>query len=193
MEYMKRIYYLIIAAILLTNCAVLSELPTEQPSVQGVNNLEKSAETTPQVKPEPKIVIQDELLNGPPENPRFVIAQPTVVDAAEQVITRSIKRQLLRLGYVEAASRDDANVVIWYSYYSEQTGTRYVGQATDIWGEQLEPVPVNDLSTILLVSFKVQIISLLESRRIWRKFLSNTSQSKPRARLQHPGKCRKES
>ena len=169
MKCMERILYIITAAILLTSCAVI----TEKPGTQDVVNLEKSAEATSQVDPEPKIVIQSELLNGPPENPLFVIAQPAVVDAAEQAITESIKRQLLSLGYVEAASRDDANVVVWYSYYSAQTGTRYVGQATDVWGEQLAPVAVNDLSSILPVSFTVQIISLQESHfpgqviRIW--------------------------
>lgn len=161
---MKRILTLTIVAILLTSCAVPSEQPTQQTDVQDVDKLKKSSETTLQVKPEPTIVIQDEILDAPPENPRFAIAQPSAVDTAEQKITESIKRQLLRLGYVEVASRDDANVVVWYSYYSEQTGTRYVGQATDIWGEQLAPASVNDLSSILPVSFKVQIISLQESR-----------------------------
>ena len=165
---MERILCLVITAILLTSCAVRPE----QPRVQD--------ETTPQVKPEAKIVIQDELLNEPPENPRFVIAQPLAVDAAEHTITKSIKRQLQHMGYVEAESRDDANVVIWYSYYSEQTGTRYVGQAADVWGEQLVPTDPSSInkspigiSTIMPVSFKVQIISLQESRfpgqviRIW--------------------------
>lgn len=161
---MKRILTLTVVAILLTSCAVPSEQRTRQAGVQDVDKLAKSAETTLLVKPEPKIVIQDDILDAPPENPRFAIAQPATVDIAEQKITESIKRQLLRLGYVEAASRDDANVVVWYSYYSEQTGTRYVGQATDIWGEQLAPASVNDLSSILPVSFKVQIISLQESR-----------------------------
>ena len=161
---MKRILTLTIVAILLTSCAVPSEQPTQQTDVQDIDKLKKSSETTLQVKPEPTIVIQDEILDAPPENPRFAIAQPSAVDIAEQKITESIKRQLLRLGYVEVASRDDANVVVWYSYYSEQTGTRYVGQATDIWGEQLAPASVNDLSSILPVSFKVQIISLQESR-----------------------------
>ncbi|MDX1812247.1 MAG: TonB C-terminal domain-containing protein, partial [Gammaproteobacteria bacterium] len=150
----------VVAAILSTSCA-----STEHSRVQIVDK---------PPKPEPKIVVQDEILNVPPENPRFVIAQSPAVDNAEQTIAESIKRQLLRLGYVEAASRDDANVVIWYSYYAEQTGTRYVGQPTDIWGEQLMPVAVydpnaidtstNDINTIKPVSFKVQIISLEESR-----------------------------
>lgn len=157
---MKRILILTIVAILLASCAVTPE----KPGVQGVDKPKKSVETTPQVKPEPEIVIQDELLNEPPENPRFIIAQPPAVDAVEQALTESIKRQLLRLGYVEAASRDDANVVIWYSYYSERTGTRFVGQAADIWGEQLVPVTVSDLSSILPIAFKTQIISLQESR-----------------------------
>ena len=171
---MEKIFYVVIAAILLTSCAI----PPEQFRVQNVDNSQKTTEATLQVKPEPKIVIQDELLSDPPEYPRFAIAQPPVVNAAEHTIAESIKHQLLRLGYVEAASRDDANVVIWYSYYSEQTGTRYVGQATDVWGEQLVPVAVSDnspinMSTVMLVSFKVQIISLQESRfpgqviRIW--------------------------
>ncbi|WP_455209570.1 TonB C-terminal domain-containing protein [Kaarinaea lacus] len=167
---MNRILYLVIASIFLTSCAVRSG----QPGAQDIDNLKKSAEVTSQVKPEPKIVIQDELLNEPPENPRFIIAQHPAVDAAEQSITESIKRQLLRLGYVEAASRGDANVVVWYSYDSEQTGMRYVGQAVDVWGEQLAPVAVSDplsinkspidISVILPVSFIVQIISLQESR-----------------------------
>jgi hypothetical protein len=180
MEYMKRILYLLIAAIFLISCAV----QPGQPAVQDVDYREKSAESTSQVKPEPKIVIQGELMNEPPENPRFAIAQPPAVDAVEQTIVESIKRQLFRLGYVEAKSRDDANVAVWYSYYSEQTGTRNVGQAADIWGEQLAPVAVSDpnaidkstiakstidistreLNTIVPVSFKVQIISLQESR-----------------------------
>ena len=176
---MKRILYLAMVAIFLTSCAVRPE----QPDVQDIDNLEKSAETAPQVKPESKFIVQDELLNEPPENPRFVIAWNPAGNAAEHTITESIKRQLLSLGYVEAESRDDANVVIWYSYDSEQTGKRSVGQAADVWGGQLVPVAVsdplsinkspNDISTILPVSFTVQIISLQESRfpgqviRIW--------------------------
>jgi hypothetical protein len=160
MKFMERILYLMIAAILLVSCAV----PPEQSRVQDIDKQVKSAEATPQVKPEPKIVIQDEILDAPPENPRFVIAQPPAIDAAEQMITESIKGQLLRLGYVEAASRDDANVVVWFSYYSEQTGTRYVGQAMDVWGEQPATVAVPDFSTVMPISFKVQIVSLQESR-----------------------------
>ena len=150
-----------VAAILLTSCAVQPEQPRAQ------------ADATPQTKPEPKIAIQDELLNEPPENPRFVIAQPLAFDVVEQAITESIKRQLLRLGYVEAESRDDANVVVWYSYDSTQTGMRVVGQATDVWGGQPLPVAISDLSSVMPVSFTVQIISIQESRfpdqviRIW--------------------------
>ncbi|MCI0505128.1 MAG: TonB C-terminal domain-containing protein [Gammaproteobacteria bacterium] len=167
---MERILYLVIAAILLAGCAISSE----QPHLQDVDSLQKSTEAMPPAKPDLKIIIQDELLNEPPENPRFAIAQPPAVDAVEQTIVESIKRQLLRLGYVEAESRDDVNVAVWYSYYSEQTGTRYVGQAADVWGDQLAPVAVSDpisinkslidISSIMPVSFKVQIISLQESR-----------------------------
>jgi len=132
--------------------------------VQDIDKSKKSAEATPQVRLEPKIVIQDEILDAPPDNPRFVITRSPAIDAAEQTIAESIKAQLLRLGYVEASSRDDANVVVWFNYYSEQTGTRYIGQATDVWGEQLLPVVVSDFSTVMPISFKVQIISLQESR-----------------------------
>jgi hypothetical protein len=168
-----------IAVILLASCT----MHPVQLRVQAVDKLEKPAETTPRLKPESQIVLQDELLNEPPENPRFVVAHSSAGDLAEQSITESIKRQLPRLGYVEAESRDDANVVIWYSYDSAQTGMRYVGQAKDVWGEQLKPVAVSDssaisrstidISTIVPVSFKVQVISLRESRfpdqvtRIW--------------------------
>jgi len=162
---MKRILCLYIAVILLTSCAV----NPGQPGAQDVDSSDKSAETTPEPTSEPKNAFQDELLNEPPENPRFVIARLSGSDAVEQTITESIKRQLLRLGYVEAASRDDANVVVWYSYDSEQTGMRYVGQAADVWGEQLAPGAASDhsnidISAVMPVSFKVQIISLQESR-----------------------------
>jgi len=147
---MKRIPALVIAAILFTGCTVAPE----KAPVQAV---EKST------KPEPKIVLQDELLNEPPANPRFVIAKASASDAPDQAIAESIKQQLQGLGYVEAASRDDANVVIWYSYDSQQTGLRQVGQASDVWGEQLEQLAVSDPNTIMPVSFKVQIISVQES------------------------------
>jgi len=160
---MNRILYIVIFAILLAGCAVLPG-QTVAPEVDNRNETPpKSVDAAPQVKPEPKIVIQDEIMRVPPENPRFSIAQSPAVDATERVLTEAIKEQLLRLGYVEAATRNDANVVIWYNYYSEQTGTRYVGQATDIWGEQLGPVAVSDPNSITPLSFKVQIISLQES------------------------------
>lgn len=155
---MERFLTLFVAAILLTSCAV----SPEQSGGQGADGGEKPTETSAQT-PEPKNVLRDELLNEPPENPRFVVVRPSGTDTAEQEINESIKRQLLGLGYVEAESRDDANVVVWYSYSSEETGMRRVGQATDVWGEQLEPL-VSDLSTVRPVSFKVQIISLQESR-----------------------------
>ena len=153
---MEKILSLIIAAILLTSCAVTPK----QVQVQDVDN---------QVNPEPQIVVQDELLNEPPENPRFVVAQSPDGSVVEQLMTESIKQQLLRLGYVEAESRDAANVVVWYRYDSKQTGVRHVGQAKDVWGEQLDPVTeadaaTIDVSTIKPVSFTVQIISLQESR-----------------------------
>lgn len=157
---MKRIIPLIIAAILLNACAPGSN----QVRVQATDNLEQSTEARPQVKPQPSIVIEDELLNAPPENPQFVIAQVAAANTGEQAITESIKQQLLRLGYVEAQSRDDANVVVWYSYHSKQTGLRQVGQAMDTWGEQLEPLALSDLSAVIPESFKVQIVSLQESR-----------------------------
>jgi hypothetical protein len=157
---MKRILYLLIAAILLTSCAVTSD----QHGVQAVDQPEKSVSTTPQAKPEPNIVFQDELLNEPPENPRFVIAQSPISGAAEQMMLDAIKRQLLRLGYIEAQSRDDANVVVWYRYDSKQTGMRHIGQASDVWGDQLATAAVSDADTIKPVSFAVQIISLKESR-----------------------------
>jgi hypothetical protein len=167
---MERILSLLVGVFLLISCAVIPE----QPRVQVADNLEESAQTVAQPKPEAKIVVHDELLNEPPENPRFIIAQPPERDAAEQSIRESIKSQLLRLGYVEAQSREDANVVIWYRYDSEQTGMRYVGRAKDVWGEQFESVAAaSDLSTVMPVSFTVQIISLQESRfpgqviRIW--------------------------
>ena len=144
---MKRILSLAIAAILLTSCAVAPK----QADKQNVDQPSKS---------EPRIVLQNELLNEPPENPRFVIAQPSVVNVAEQALTESIRQQLLRLGYVEAQSRDDANVVVWYSYDSKQTGMRQVGQGRDAWGEQLAPVAVSDPVAIIPLAFKVQIISL---------------------------------
>jgi len=148
---MDRIFSLVFAAILLISCAV----QPEQARVQDVN---KTAD------PQPEIVLQDELLNEPPENPQFVIAQSPIVDSVEQVMTDSIKRQLLHLGYVEAQSRDEANVVVWYSYDSKQTGLRQVGQAADVWGEQLASVTVPEASTVMPVAFKVQIVSLQESK-----------------------------
>lgn len=157
---MKRIITLVIVAVLLNACASGSH----QARVQATDNLEKSTEARSQVKPQPSIVIEDELLNAPPENPQFVIAQVAAASTAEQAITKSIKQQLLRLGYVEAPSRDDANVVVWYSYDSKQTGLRQVGQAKDTWGEQLEPLALSDLGAVIPVSFKVQIVSLQESR-----------------------------
>ena len=167
---MIRILTLAIAVILLTSCAVA-------PDKAPVQVVEKST------KPEPKIVLQDELLNEPPENPLFVIAQPSGSDAPDQVIAESIKQQLLGLGYVEAASRDDANVVVWYSYDSQQIGLRQVGQAADVWGEQLAPMAVSDPTTIMPVSFKVQIISLQESKfpgqiiPVWQGEWSSTAPS----------------
>ncbi len=170
MECMGKILYILVTAILLTSCAV----GPKQPRVQAIDKPAKTTKSTVQANSQPRIVIQDELLNEPPENPRFVIAQPPVVDEPEHTITESIKRQLLRMGYVEAESRDDANVVVWYSYDSAQTGLRHIGQAKDAWGEQPGPAdgsvstanhksPV-DVSTIKPVSFIVQLISLEESR-----------------------------
>ena len=152
---MEKIFSLIIAAILLTSCAV----SPKQTQVQDVDK---------PIIPEPEIVVQDELLNEPPEKPQFVIAQHSSGNVVDQTMTESIKQQLLRLGYVEAESREAANVVVWYRYDSKQTGERHVGQAKDVWGEQLEPVAVSDpatidISTIEPVSFTVQIISLQES------------------------------
>ena len=143
---------------MLTSCAATSE----QASVQD--------EVSLPTKPEPKILLQDELLNAPPNEPRYVIAQPAV-DAGEhfiieQTITDAMRRQLGQLGYAEAESRDDANVVVWYSFESEQTGKRLVGQANDTWGEKVEPVSganTFDASSVQPVAFNVEIISLKES------------------------------
>lgn len=156
---MERILYLLIAVILLSSCAISSQ----QPRVQEADEQAKPADATPRVKSAPEIVIQGELLNEPPENPRFIIAKPAVTNSVEQSMTDSISRQLMRLGYVEAQSREDANVVVWYRYDSEQTGLRQVGEAGDVWGDQLETVAVTDPTTIAPVAFTVQIVSLKES------------------------------
>jgi len=160
---MNRILYLVFFAILLAGCAVRSGQPNVIEVDSQADKRQTSVEVAQQVKPDQKVVIRDEIMRVPPENPRFFIAQSPAVVATERLINKAIKEQLTRLGYIEAASRDDANVVIWYNYYSEQTGTRYVGQATDIWGDQLAPVAVSDASIITPLSFKVQIVSLQES------------------------------
>jgi len=145
---MKTIFYLVIIAILLASCA-------QQPRMQRVDN---------PANPEPKVVIHDELLNEPPEQPRFIIAQPRAVDTVTQIISESIKIELQRLGYAEATSRSDANVVVWYRYDSVQTGQRHVGQAADVWGDQSVPGAVSDISRIRPAAFTVQLVSLPESQ-----------------------------
>jgi len=162
---MRRILNIVIAVIWLASCAVG---PARSP-MQAIDNSEKY---------KPNIVLQDDLLNEPPENPRFIIAQSPTAGAVEQAIEQAIKQQLQHLGYAEAASRDNANVVVWYSYESKQTGMRVVGRATDPWGERLMPLAVTDesrtdLGRIKPMLFSVEFISLQESNfpdlvmRIW--------------------------
>lgn len=181
---MERITYawLVIAAILLAGCTV----DPERPRVREGDHPKKSTATTQAVETAPRTLVRDKLLNEPPENPRFLIAQRPAVDAVEQPVTDSIKRQLLNLGYVEADTRDDANVVVWYSYESEQSGIRNVGQPADIWGEQLAPVSIVDLSAIVPGSFTVQIISLQKSHfpgRVFRIWRGAWSTSRPGANM----------
>jgi len=148
---MRRFFPLLMATFLLTSCAIESK-KTDSQIVDA------------RAKAEPSIVLQDELLNEPPEQAQFVIAQSSASSAVEQPVLEGIRQQLLRLGYAEATSRDDANVVVWYGYNSLQTGMRQVGVAEDAWGEQVLPATIASPDSVMPVSFNVQIISVSESR-----------------------------
>jgi len=157
---MTRILYFIISAILFTGCTVA---PVSEP----LQTTDKSAKTAPH------FVLQDELLNEPPENPRYVIAQPPLANAVDQAIAQSMTQQLQQLGYAQAQSRQDANVLVWYRYQQAQGGEHVVGEATDPWAEHLTPatntgVPTatinrSDISSVKPISFTVEFISLTES------------------------------
>ena len=148
---MKRFLCVIITAIFVTGCAI------------GPVSAPNRATDNP-VYSKPTVVLQDELLNEPPQQPRFIIAQPPISGGVELTITQVIRQQLLDLGYEAAQTRQDANVVVWYRYTSKPIGQRQVGDANDVWGEQLAPIAVTDPRVVRPTFFHVEIISLQESQ-----------------------------
>ena len=112
------------------------------------------------INPAANETVESAFLNIPPETSDFYVAGS---DNIHPRVMEAIKKEMLNLGFSESASREQAKVVVWYEYSTKQQITRFIGSASDIWGERAVQHLASGVEQEIPGRFSLQIVSLDES------------------------------